>query len=56
VLGLVGMSTSSIFKNNSRLVKGIIVGFGIVSFLSLLFSGAVCNISDMVQKRFVQHL
>jgi hypothetical protein len=40
----------------SLLVKRIIVGFGIITFLSLLFSGAVCNVSAMVQKRLVQYL
>jgi phage-related protein len=56
VLGLVGMSTSSILRIISLIVKGIIVGFGIITFLSLQFSGAVCNVSAMVQKRFVQYL
>ncbi len=46
--GLVGMSTSSILKNNKFNSQGIIVGFDIITFLSLLFSGAVFNVSAIV--------
>jgi hypothetical protein len=56
VLGLVDMSTSSIFKNKKSISQGNNSGFGIVMFLSLLFSGAVCNVYNMVQKRFMQNL
>jgi hypothetical protein len=56
VLGLVGMSISSIFKNKKFISQRNNVGFGIVTFLSLLFSGAACNVSGIVQKRFVRYL
>jgi hypothetical protein len=48
VLGLVGMSTSSIFKNNKFNSQGINSWVWYCHVSVLAVSGAVCNVSAMV--------